>query len=115
MNKNYNQTNHKYQYKYNPVQYTNQDILFTTPILETSKTIDGEKSSQSSKSSKSGHALPVSISSKTIKDNASKIEGFYVGTGTLKQGNEVIEAYDNITITVKKKKQRHGSCKCCWI
>lgn len=115
------QTNHEYSYQYLPAQKTNQDMIMTKPQLDTVKSerVIEEKtpsmassnsgtsaSSSSSKkmaSSNSTKTLSSSSSTKTFKDNAVKIEGTYVGTGVLKQGNETIESYSGIKVVIKKK------------
>lgn len=103
------QPNHEYSYKYLPIQHANQDIAITQPVLvssnaekktTTSSTASKTKSQTSSVSRKK---INSTASTKTLKDNASSIEGSYVGTGSLKKGNTVVESYSNIKVTVKKK------------
>lgn len=99
------QLNHKYNYKYLPVQQTNQDIQLSTPVFEVPPKVDTNIPTAMTPmaSSKSSKTLVSSSSTKTFKDNATKIEGTYIGNGTLKQGNEIIETYNNISVTIKKK------------
>lgn len=98
------QTNHKYNFKYLSEQKTNLDIQLTLPKFETynAKT-PVKQDAEAATSSKSNKSLSSSSSTKTFKDNAAKIEGTYVGKGTLKQGNEVIETYSKISVSIKKK------------
>lgn len=98
------QTNHEHRYKYNSVQNTNQDIQFTKPVFELYKPeIPVKQDVKVETTSKANKTLSSSSSTKTLKDNAAKIEGTYIGEGTLKQGNEIIETYNNISISIKKK------------
>lgn len=99
------QMTHQHHYNYLPTQNTNQDIMLTKPKLESApaKTSQPDKKTDASQSSKSSKTLGSSQSGKTLKDNATKISGTYVGTGTLKQGNEVIDSYTGIKVTIKKQ------------
>lgn len=102
------QTNHSFSYKYLPIQQTNQDIQFTKPVydvprIEKINDTPSKAEPDTDSSSKSNKTLVSSSTTKTLKDNATKIEGLYVGSGTLKQGSEVIERYSNITISLVRK------------
>lgn len=110
------QTNHEYCYKYLKTQTTNQDIQLTRPVFESAKvnapSIQDTPSAKNepveientiSNSSVSNKTLNSSSSTKTLKDYASKIEGTYVGSGTLKQGANLIEDYTGIKVTIKKQ------------
>lgn len=98
------QTNHEYCYKYTSVQKTNQDLQFTKPQFDMYRPETSVKQDVNVEaSSKTNKTLSSSSSTKTLKDNATKIEGTYIGNGTLKQGNEIIETYNNISVTIKKK------------
>ncbi len=97
--------NHLYHFKYLPEQHTNQDLKFTKPdyipAQITSTTAPSEPIVQNS--SASTKKILSSESTKTLKDNATKIEGTYVGTGNLKSGNDVIEDYTGIKVIITKK------------
>lgn len=97
-------TNHLYCYEYTSEQKTNQDLQFTKPQFELYKpetpVLQNDNVETGSKTNKT---LSSSSSTKTLKDNAAKIEGTYVGEGTLKQGNEIIETYNSISISIKRK------------
>lgn len=100
-----NSLKREYHYKYLAAQQTNQDIQFTRPNLVPVKT---QKTSVSSSSNTTGSStstkkISSSKSSKTLKDNAAKIEGTYIGSGSLKSGNEVIEDYADIKVVITKK------------
>lgn len=98
------QTNHEYCYKYISVQKTNQDIQLTMPKFDVVKSESTEKQdNKKTATSETNKTLSSSNSTKSLKDNATKIEGTYTGEGTLKQRNEIIETYNNISITIKKK------------
>lgn len=98
------QTNHEYCYKYTSEQKTNQDLQFTKPQFELYRSETPIKQDINvGTSSKTNKTLSSSSSTKTLKDNATKIEGTYLGNGTLKQGNEIIETYNNISVTIKRK------------
>lgn len=98
------QTNHEYRYKYISVQKTNQDIQFTKPNFDVPKNAITERLDNNvMTTSKTNKTLSSSTSTKSLKDNAAKIEGTYIGEGTLRQGNDEIETYNNISITIKKK------------
>ena len=98
------QTSYYYCYKYTSEQKTNQDLQFTKPQFELYKpetpVLQNDNVETGSKTNKT---LSSSSSTKTLKDNAAKIEGTYVGEGTLKQGNEIIETYNSISISIKRK------------
>lgn len=123
------QVNHQYCFQYLHYQKTNQDIKFTMPLLE-SATIEKNTSnhsanqsfmsrnsapgsigvssasdgaSESATVSRSNRTLASSTSKKTLKDNAKKIEGTYIGSGSLMQGQEIIEDYSDIKVTLKRK------------
>lgn len=111
----------EYCYHYSLGQQTNQDMIMTKPQLDTiksekvieekttstppsnSSTLASSSSSKKMASSNSTKTLSSSSSTKSFKDNAVKIEGTYVGTGVLKQGNETIESYSGIKVVIKKK------------
>lgn len=97
------QTSHTNSYKYLPTQKTNEDIQFTKPVYESYVPEKKRSVAITSESSYSNKSLASSSSTKKLKDNASKVEGTYIGSGTLKQGNEVIENYNDITVTLKRK------------
>lgn len=98
------QTSYLYNYKYDSAQKTNQDIQFTTPKFDSQKSEAPAKQDDNVQtSSKTKKALSSSKSAKTLKDNASKIEGTYIGEGTLKQGSVIMESYNNISISIKRK------------
>lgn len=120
------QTNHDYCYKYTSIQKTNQDIKFTKPISdlavsEFSANIDNhepdistpsvspaqllnqKKINSISETSLTNKTLSSSTSAKSLKDNATKIEGTYIGDGVLNQGDDIIETYNNISVKIIKK------------
>ena len=95
-----------YSYEYLSTQKTNQDLTFTQPVLTKAKLkpkTDSTSGNVSSASSKSGKKVASSKTTRTIQDNAAKIEGTYVGNGTLKQGSEVVERYSKISVTIKRQ------------
>lgn len=114
--KRFDQVTHENDFKYLSTQVTNQDIQLTRPVFESAKVnapsiqdtpsakdepVETENSIPNS--SVSNKTLNSSSSTKTLKDYASKIEGTYVGSGTLKQGANLIEDYTGIKVTIKKQ------------
>ena len=98
------QTTHQYRYEFISKQETNQDIQFTLPKFELDKSeLPEKKDVKVATASISNKSLSSSSSTKSLKDNATKIEGTYVGKGTLKQGNDIIESYNKISVSIKKK------------
>ncbi len=110
------QLSHQYNYKYLSTQTTNQDLSLISPIFDvySAQTMSSDQSGSTSAAKKKLNAsssegttastkkLGSSASSKALKDNASKVEGTYVGSGSLSQSNSVIESYSNISVTIKK-------------
>lgn len=100
------------QYKYLPVQTTNQDIKFL-PIKDDGykKDASGEAHSSKSVSNKSdnpdGETTTVSrkriVSTKhTIKNIGKLVAGTYTAKGSLKQNGDVIEEYVSIKINIQR-------------
>lgn len=114
------QTAQTNQYKYLSHQTANQDLPITKPVFDeyNAKVVTKGKAPTPTKGSTaskkklatsstggtttSTKKLGSSASSKTLRDNASKVEGTYVGTGSLTQNGSVIESYNEISITIKK-------------
>lgn len=90
------------EYKYLRYQQTNDDMAFTEPVF-TSILTNNVVNSNSIASSKSGKKLKGSQSSHILKDDALKLEGTYVGTGSLTKGSVIIEQYPNIKVKIVRK------------
>jgi len=98
------QKTHYYHYKYLSTQKTNQDIQITKPVFESHVVETAtNKETESSQVSVSTKTLASSTAAKTLKSVSDEIGGTYVGTGKLEKGGEIIEEYNDIKVTVKKK------------
>lgn len=105
------QTAQLYSYRYLDHQTTNQDFTFTKPEIEivappragnikTGK--KAQEKTENGQSSKSNKKVGGQKSNKTFTDYAAKLEGEYVGTGTLKLGKQTIESYTDIQVILEK-------------
>lgn len=107
------QLSYKYKFKYLRNQRVNSDMFFEKPVIEyTSVSQSPLQQSDNEDIVSDGrddiNATMVSgrkvssHSTKTLKDYGSKVEGEYIGSGTLSLGNEVIEKYSNISVVLER-------------
>lgn len=106
------QLDHDYQFKYLKTQRTNQDIQFTQPTFnrrpsEISNRVNGQseqaRATADHKDQSSVSTKKLSNkSTKTFSDFGAVIEGEYIGTGTLYLGQDVIERYSDIQVSISR-------------
>lgn len=94
-------------YVYFMVNLIKKWLLITSPSLETQNVVTinpyNSTDSRAPQKHQSGASTASSISTKTLKDMARKVEGTYVGTGSLKQGSSVVEEYSDIKVVLTRK------------
>ena len=93
-----NAIDHRYSFKYQKKQSTNQDIELTQSVI---KSVDDVCESYEVVASEV-EANELSRSTITFRDYSSKVEGVYVGSGEITFGGNVIESYSNISIILDK-------------
>lgn len=105
------QLTYEYSIGYLKQQHTNQDIRFMKPVLltdESSEIAAAPKDEHKDSSPTDYEAASVRVkpvaekSSKSLNDYGKKLEGTYVGTGTLSHNKEVLEKYNNIKIVLTR-------------
>lgn len=117
-NEQLNQTPESYKFKYLPSQTTNQNVVFTDYIEngQIKGSIKDENSSpanhkhvQQNNNQKSTQATSISVakiksskSTRTLKDYGRIVEGNYIGEGKLLQGEETIEDYKRIKVSLMR-------------
>lgn len=103
------QDSYKYNYQYLPYQRINDDIVFTKPeiVYETpKKSQDVEQTKIRPARAKSTNTTQgkngTQKAKRNIGVNTKKIQGSYVGSGKIKQGNETVETLKGVTIQIKR-------------
>lgn len=103
------QTNHQYEYKYLHEQRTNHDIPISNPQFDMASykpaaIVTATVSSEIESSTMSNRKISQQ-STKTLKDFGAQLEGEYIGNGKLTKGSETIEAYHTIKVVLKRVSQ----------
>lgn len=105
-----NQKQYNHKYKYLSVQNTNQDLQFTKIIdVGYNKTLQDDDNKYlatptsekiSSNSSSTVARKKLSVSKRSLTDNAKFVSGTYTGSGYLTQKGKVIEEYSAMKVVV---------------
>lgn len=108
-----NQTQQSHRYKYLLNHKTNQDIVFGYPEIVTEEQPAIAAAEENVPVSVSTRKIAVTAdnvttdkSSRSLKDYGAKVAGEYVGSGTLRLKDEVIEKYSNIKVVVKREDRK---------
>lgn len=105
------QANYKYSFQYMPDQCTNENIGFTTPDINyisqtkpvASSTSDTRlRPSNSTSNNKISDENKTSKPTRSVGDIAKKVQGDYVGYGSISLNDEVLEQLNGVTIQIKK-------------
>lgn len=105
------QLSYQYQFKYTRDQKVNSDMLFSNPTIEYITANESLETASDAQHADNEDGIIASLvvgkkvsshSTKTLKDYGSKLAGEYIGYGSLKLGNEVIEKYSDITVLMKR-------------
>lgn len=96
------QITRKYCYKLQSIQNANQDLQVTKPKFDLYKEVATQSTKQPQSKAANSNNSGASVSSKTLKDNATKVEGTYIGKGSLMQNKKEIESYEDISIIIKR-------------
>lgn len=94
-------------FKYLTYQNTNDDFVFTAYENTGERRLIGSSTSMEETSTASPEAysmarLRTSKATRTLNDYGKTIAGTYRGTGKLRQGDKVIESYNNMALTVER-------------
>lgn len=98
---------YKYNYQYLPYQSTNEDMVFTKPVISYAANEPDKPAVKLRPARQAAEDTPKQASGtqKVKRDlgiNTKKIQGEYVGTGTIKLGDETMETLKGVTIEIKR-------------